>query len=75
MTILQTKFYAIPIVTYYAHVIPSYPLQQAINIHQPFQRGDRLYTSKSDVCRRQILTYKDGSHNERNKIFIMVVDP
>ena len=25
---------------------------------QPFQRGDRLYTSESDVCRRQILTYK-----------------
>ena len=23
-------------------------------------RGDRLYTSESDVQRRQILTYKDG---------------
>ena len=41
----------------------------------PFQRGDRLYTSKSDVCRRQILTYKDGPRAERIKIFLMVVDP
>ena len=24
----------------------------------PFQRGDRLNTSESDVCGRQILTYK-----------------
>ena len=25
----------------------------------PFQRVERLYTSESDVCRRQILTYKN----------------
>ena len=25
-----------------------------------FQRGDRLYTSESDVCRHQILMCKDG---------------
>ena len=25
-----------------------------------FQRGDRLYTSESDIYRRQILTYRDG---------------
>ena len=35
--------------------------------------SDRLYTSESDVCRRQILTYKDGHRAERNKI--IVVDP
>ena len=29
--------------------------------------GDRLYTSKSDVYRRQILTYKDGPRAERVK--------
>ena len=27
-----------------------------------FQRWDRLYASESDVCRRQILAYKDGPH-------------
>ena len=32
---------------------------------QPFQRGNRLYTSESDVCRRQILTYKDDPRAER----------
>ena len=41
---------------------------------QPFQRGDRLYAAESDVCRRQILTYKDGPRTEIIKIFIMVVD-
>ena len=30
-----------------------------------FQGGDRLYTSESDVHRRQILTYKDGPRDER----------
>ena len=29
------------------------------------QCGDRLYTSESDVYRRQILTYKDGPRTER----------
>ena len=32
-----------------------------------FQSGDRLYTSESDVYRRQILTYKDGPRAERVK--------
>ena len=49
---------------------------------EPFQCGDRLYTSESDVCRRHILTYKDGQiltsevslRTERIKIFLMVVD-
>ena len=40
-----------------------------------YQRGDRLYTSESDVCRRQILTYKDGPRTERIKIFLMAADP
>ena len=35
---------------------------------------DRLYTSESDVCRRQILMYKDGLRTERIAIF-MTVDP
>ena len=30
---------------------------------------------ESDVCRRQILTYKDDLRIERNKISIVVVDP
>ena len=37
------------------------------------QRGDRLYTSESDVYRRQILTYKDGPRGGRIEIFIMAV--
>ena len=37
--------------------------------------GGRLYTSESDVCRRQFRTYKDGSRTERIKIFTMAVDP
>ena len=36
--------------------------------------GDCLYMSESDICRRQILTYKDGPHIERIKTFIMAVD-
>ena len=32
------------------------------------QCGDRLYTSESDVYRRQILTYKDGPRAERFKL-------
>ena len=32
-----------------------------------FQCGDRLYTSESDVYRRQILSYKDGPRAERVK--------
>ena len=38
---------------------------------QLFQHRDRLYTSESDVCRRQILMYKDGPHAERIKIFVI----
>ena len=41
---------------------------------KPFQRVDRYYTSESDVCGRQNLTYKDGPRTERIKIFIVVVD-
>ena len=32
-----------------------------------FHYGDSLYTSESDVYRRQILTYKDGPRTERFK--------
>ena len=34
-------------------------------IFQFFQSGNRLYTSESDVYRRQILTYEDGSRTEK----------
>ena len=42
---------------------------------QPFHRDDRLYMSESDVCKRQILTYKDGRSTGRINIYIMAVDP
>ena len=35
------------------------------SLDEPFQRGDRLYMSESDVNRRQILTYKDGLRKGR----------
>ena len=51
---------------------PSYPFLFHLNtyvmglwpleIFKFFQCGDRLYTSESDVCRRQILTSKNGPH-------------
>ena len=31
--------------------------------------------SESDVCRRQILPYKDGPRTKRIKIFLISVDP
>ena len=37
------------------------------NVFDPFQRGDRLHTSESDVFRRRILTSKDGPRTERIK--------
>ena len=37
-----------------------------------FQRGDSLYTSESDVCRRQILTYKDGPGAERVEYTVLI---
>ena len=37
-----------------------------------FQSGDSLYTSESDVCGRQILTYKDSSRTKGIKKFLMV---
>ena len=43
--------------------------------HQPFPRGDRLYTSESDVCRRQILTYKGGPRTLKEIKNLMAVDP
>ena len=40
-----------------------------------FQREDRLYTSQSDVYRRQILTYKDGLRAERvNDDWILAIN-
>ena len=39
---------------------------------EPFQLGDRLYTS---VYRRQILVLKEDPCTDSNKICIMAVDP
>ena len=40
-----------------------------------FNRVTVFYRSESDVCRRQIMTYKDGPRHEIIKIVIMAVDP
>ena len=40
-------------------------------VYYPLQRGNRLYTSESDICRHQILTYKDDPRAEIIKIFTM----
>ena len=39
-----------------------------LKIFQFFQCGDHLYTSESDVYRRQILKYKDNPRTERFKM-------
>ena len=39
---------------------------KCLNRNQPFQCGDRLKTSESDVLRRQILTSKDGPRTNNN---------
>ena len=41
----------------------------------PFERGDRLYTSESDIQKRQILTSKDGPALQESKKYITAVDP
>ena len=41
----------------------------------PLQRWDRLQSSESDICRRQILTSKVDPRIVGVRIFIMVVDP
>ena len=48
------------------YVIGLLPLEIIIVIII-FQRGNSLYTSESDVYRRQILTYKDGPRADRVK--------
>ena len=48
---------------------------QNITVFTRFQCGDRLYTSQSDVYRRQILTYKHDPRTEGIKLCIMVKDP
>ena len=35
------------------------------------QWGDRLYTSESDVYRRQIVTYKDGPRESFNLLLFI----
>ena len=42
-------------------------------VRQPLQRGDRLYSSESDVCRRQILTTKVDPRTLRAKL--LAVNP
>ena len=60
--------YLIPI-----HLNTSVTGLRTLEIFQFFQRGDRLYTSESDVYRRRILMYKDGPHAERVKTLIRVI--
>ena len=69
MTILILKFLVGRALAQIIQIIVIWTLSQ------PSRGRNRLYTSKSDVCRRQILTYKDDFRAERIKIFIMVVDP
>ena len=40
---------------------------RTLDIFYFFQRENRLYTSESDVHRRQIQTYKDGHRDEKVK--------
>ena len=47
---------------------------QLANLLTLSARG-RLYTSEYDVCRRQILTSKDGLRTERIGTFKIAVDP
>ena len=42
-------------------------------IRNIFILPDRLYTSESDVYRRQILTYKDAPRAERVKAFMCLM--
>ena len=50
-------------------------LQNLIYPLQPLQRGDRLQSSESDVCRRQILSSKVDLRTVRIHIIILDVDP
>ena len=40
-----------------------------------FTAREGPYTSQFDVCRRQMLTYRDDPHTEGIKHFLMAVDP
>ena len=40
-----------------------------IQTNSTLSARDRIYTSESDVCGRQILTYKDGTALEEFKYF------
>ena len=55
--------------------MPPPPNLHRNTIPEPLQRGDRLLTTESDVCRRQILTFKVNPRAERTKIFTMAVEP
>ena len=55
--------------------MPLQPFQRGDRLYTSESGGDRLYTSESDVCGRQILTYKDGPHTEKFNKILMAVDP
>ena len=46
---------------------PCYGFTAIRNNIKFFQGGDHLYTPESDVCRRQILMYKDDPRAEKVK--------
>ena len=64
---LQFEIFINVLVSFFRFIwIPvGYGSIRPLEIFQFFQCGDRVYTSESDVCRRQILTYKDGPRTER----------
>ena len=70
----QLKIIINVLVSYYRFIsIPICNGSTAITMNvSHFQYGDRLYTSESDVYRRQILTHKDGRHAEGVNVLILI---
>ena len=60
----STKWY-ISIIYYYDNCWKKSLSCDDLRIDLPFQRGDRVYTSESDVRRRQILMCEAGSCTKR----------
>ena len=44
-------------------------------INQLFSLSAGLYTPESDVCRRQIITYKGGPRTDKITICIVALNP
>ena len=80
---MKTRIYAAPAVKGLKHNIENSCSDSRLEIKShhnmsfnPFSAGTVfIRTTESDVCRRQILTYKDDPRTESIKIFLMAVDP